>query len=411
MSNREKRIEKAKRKAQAREEAAAAAAAAAAQDGGKLKQPKAQAASGAERGPEWQPPERVAYRPLATQSAVLHDLAPLPRAADTAAAARFLREWAAEPRDDVGLLDLRDTLEFDAGHVRGATCLPWGAERVFVARAHELPPRGARLAVMAQGRAVLDAAVLRLQRAGYPLLFAIQLPTTGADAAAGPTPPAGGVELAAAAAQAGCAWERGAAHLTSRQLWSASPLLTEAAPLIEAMIRTTQRGGGDAGADFGAALDLGCASGRDCVWLARRGWRTVGVDYLPKMLERFRALVDVNGVAQRCVPLQGDVEKWRAGGAGEAAPPPAADLVCMTRYLHREGFDLLRDELARPSLPCACPARPPCCFRLAAAALTSPTTRVRPARALPPPSRLALSARVAGAAGRLRGLPHLHAGL
>ena len=95
---------------------------------------------------------------------------------------------------------------------------------MFVARAHELPPRGAALALIAPTREVLDAAVLRLEKSGYPLCFALLLP-----------PAAGAVleALRAAAAEADCGWEAGRACATSRRLWAASPLIMEAAPIIE----------------------------------------------------------------------------------------------------------------------------------------------------------------------------------
>ena len=80
--------------------------------------------------------ERTVYKALSTQQQVSSDSAAAPpiiqlaaqegdAAALEAAAAAALRRWAdAEERE--GLLDLRPEAEYDAGHVVGATSLPWG---------------------------------------------------------------------------------------------------------------------------------------------------------------------------------------------------------------------------------------------------------------------------------------------
>ena len=43
------------------------------------------------------------------------------------------------------------------------------------------------------------------------------------------------------------------------------------------------------------ALDLGCGSGRDCVFLARRGWSVVGVDHVQKCIDRANAFARRHG--------------------------------------------------------------------------------------------------------------------
>lgn len=49
----------------------------------------------------------------------------------------------------------------------------------------------------------------------------------------------------------------------------------------------------------GRALDLGCAKGDDLVWLAKRGWRALGVDVAPSALRLAAANARRNGVAGR----------------------------------------------------------------------------------------------------------------
>ncbi len=49
----------------------------------------------------------------------------------------------------------------------------------------------------------------------------------------------------------------------------------------------------------GRALDLGCGEGADALWLAERGWRTLGVDISDTALARASAEADRRGVTDR----------------------------------------------------------------------------------------------------------------
>ncbi|MGD8450558.1 MAG: class I SAM-dependent methyltransferase [Phycisphaerae bacterium] len=80
----------------------------------------------------------------------------------------------------------------------------------------------------------------------------------------------------------------------------------------------------------GRALDLGCGTGRDAIYLASCGWQVTGVDVLPDALTRARDL------ARRCAAACGPLE-WLCADL-ETAPPTFAaefDLIVMLRYLHR----------------------------------------------------------------------------
>ncbi len=57
-------------------------------------------------------------------------------------------------------------------------------------------------------------------------------------------------------------------------------------------------------ADTGtSALDLGCGAGRNAVYLAERGWRVVGVDFVPAALRRMAHSADANGVVHAVMPV------------------------------------------------------------------------------------------------------------
>ncbi len=57
-------------------------------------------------------------------------------------------------------------------------------------------------------------------------------------------------------------------------------------------------------ADIGTStLDLGCGAGRNAVYLAQRGWRVVGVDFVPAALRRMAQAAHETGVAHAVLPV------------------------------------------------------------------------------------------------------------
>ena len=62
------------------------------------------------------------------------------------------------------------------------------------------------------------------------------------------------------------------------------------------------------------ALDLACGEGRNAVWLAERGWTTLGLDFSPVALERAADLAHARGVTVEW--RHADVTTWRAPGQG-----------------------------------------------------------------------------------------------
>jgi len=65
----------------------------------------------------------------------------------------------------------------------------------------------------------------------------------------------------------------------------------------------------------GRALDLGCGTGTDSVYLARHGWDVTGVDMVPNALARARRRAAAAGVSPRY--LQGDATRLQDLGVGE----------------------------------------------------------------------------------------------
>ena len=59
----------------------------------------------------------------------------------------------------------------------------------------------------------------------------------------------------------------------------------------------------------GTALDMGCGSGNDSVYLAKRGWQVTAVDFMPPALEMTREYAEENDVSVRTV--EADVVEWK----------------------------------------------------------------------------------------------------
>jgi SAM-dependent methyltransferase len=62
----------------------------------------------------------------------------------------------------------------------------------------------------------------------------------------------------------------------------------------------------------GRALDLGCGTGANDVYLARRGWVVVGIDFVSEAIEKARNRAAQSGVNPTFVV--GDVSRLRAAG-------------------------------------------------------------------------------------------------
>lgn len=79
----------------------------------------------------------------------------------------------------------------------------------------------------------------------------------------------------------------------------------------------------------GTALDVGCGTGGDAIWLAEQGWHVTAVDLSRTALARAAAVALERGVAGRTTWEHADVTVW--------APPPRAYDLVTTAFLHVPG--------------------------------------------------------------------------
>jgi SAM-dependent methyltransferase len=59
--------------------------------------------------------------------------------------------------------------------------------------------------------------------------------------------------------------------------------------------------------ETGKALDLGCGTGTNCIYLAQHGWEATGVDFVPRAIKAARMKADSGGVSARFIV--GDVTR------------------------------------------------------------------------------------------------------
>ena len=78
----------------------------------------------------------------------------------------------------------------------------------------------------------------------------------------------------------------------------------------------------------GPVLDLACGSGRAVVWLAQRGYRTLGIDWQPEALDLGRMLAQSQAV--HCQFQSGDLRDL------DNVPPGPWSVILNFRYLQRD---------------------------------------------------------------------------
>jgi SAM-dependent methyltransferase len=86
--------------------------------------------------------------------------------------------------------------------------------------------------------------------------------------------------------------------------WDGHPIAKSLRNLVE----------GDDAVPAGAALDVGCGTGDNSIYLAKHGWRVTGVDYVPKAVDKARAKAVADNVDVRFE--EADVTDLCSAGVG-----------------------------------------------------------------------------------------------
>ena len=187
------------------------------------------------------------------------------------------------------ILDIRPEKDFVLGHLSGASSHPLvdGAELASIF----LPPRHESLLVVAGTQEEARKLAGELEGRGR---VAVEF----------------------------LAWEQSACPagllktgISSSHLWSAPEWLVEHESWLPPPAA-------------GPVLDLACGSGRAVVWLARKGYRTLGIDWQPEALDLGRTLAESRGV--NCEFKKGDL---RDPGQIPAGP---WSVILNFRFLQRD---------------------------------------------------------------------------
>ena len=88
-----------------------------------------------------------------------------------------------------------------------------------------------------------------------------------------------------------------------------------------------------AGLPVGTALDAGCGTGADALWLAEQGWRVTAIDISPTVVDR--------------------AERWALDEAPEAAARIAWEVADLTAWDPATPYDLVVSQYVHPDVPFA----------------------------------------------------------
>ena len=96
----------------------------------------------------------------------------------------------------------------------------------------------------------------------------------------------------------------------------------------------------------GRALDLGCGEGADAIWLAERGWQTLGVDIAATALQRAARAAAERG-------LDPDLVRWQQADLATWIPDGTYDLI--TASFMQSPLDFPRGEVLRRAAAAVAP--------------------------------------------------------
>jgi len=203
------------------------------------------------------------------------------------------------------IVDLRQADQFALGHISASANFP---EDTLFDRLHELPQKSQPLRLVAEPQ-LLSLLNEKLTSKGFLI-------------------------------EAKLEWsEMLASELRSRELLAFGESycrLWEPAAIIETFVAQFAKN-----ASGKRALDLGCGSGRDSVYLALNGWQVTAVDYLQAAIGNLAQLAQNHRVSVK--GLQLDLEQQN-DPLGQLPGP--FDLILVIRYLHRPLLTQIRDKIA-----------------------------------------------------------------
>jgi tellurite methyltransferase len=195
-------------------------------------------------------------------------------------------------RADHLLLDVRDPVAFEAGHLPDSGHVPLAE---LEPRRAELPPRDVAVMVVGDQGALAHAGAAELERLGYRRVAWLDAPLAEHGALTrGPAAP----------------------------LWRPNAFLAEVLPQLPR----------------GRAIDVAAGSGREAVLLAMHGFEVEAWDRAPEALARAAALAERHGA--RLTTVVRDLE-WR----GVELPVERYDLLVCFRFLHRPLFPAMARAL------------------------------------------------------------------
>ncbi|QKI89100.1 methyltransferase domain-containing protein [Thiomicrorhabdus xiamenensis] len=215
-----------------------------------------------------------------------------------------------------GILDLRSAADYQAGHLKESTLLPF--ESLFESL-NQLPAAPAELFLVGD-KDQIDTATLFLDAKGYEVKGSLVFQNHE--------------DIEFWSQQLADFWCTGK---ESKILWKPSTLVQEFAdnwlPELQGRMPEKQRP---------LALDIGCGGGRDAVFLAKQRTQVLAIDKERRVLKRAKELAHASGAQLqfKCCDLK------QESCIPEEVKGRPFDIILGVRYLNRELLPQLKNQLA-----------------------------------------------------------------
>ncbi len=99
------------------------------------------------------------------------------------------------------------------------------------------------------------------------------------------------------------------------------------------------------GVGGGTAVDIGCGTGRNSLYLARCGFDVYSIDMVPEMVDKLRRKSEEQKLSGRLHPMCASVtDRWQLG---DGIVDMAVDTFCYTHQMTGRDKDFYREELGR----------------------------------------------------------------